>query len=544
MRSIYSYTVRNKDSVLLPKDTFQLLGNNPIMKRDVHQSTTCINIGIINALRYWVADCVNFVTTFFDILFQWWSYTCNSDQNVPAEHDVLENPWICHHRPWWHGIAEPLPIMLGKGPYKLCVSWQDRFAWSLAQPNRQRCLTIPKYRNTQNEWSSKSSHVGQTYGADGRCTKVINANILWDPILWDFSEQLLWIFLAHPLHWKELVNFSSWALLFWFNKHHRSIQGNRGCNIMHHLSSAGTICRPLGEEKWAIWAYLCWSSLKLFLTCNISIHLVCSPQSCGCIATSTSKTSSCWHLLVQVYPEIFLGACLSPVQVEGLDNLQKGWISSSSSYCEYWDVESILTTNVVVLLPWKNRLCQTDMIRQLQEVILTQKGRYRTYWAAKRVREYEDGSTASILEKGRAEVCLQCCWDVWIMCKEHTRFFSSRGTPDAFVVRESLVVEGDIENLIMSPRLITCNIVRTAQLLNRRKAHSPMICSFVEGCSWFSLVGSSNKICTHNSNLSHVSHEFVPSLEDPNIVSSPLIDGEREVHHQIRYHSFYSLMLV
>jgi len=69
------------------------------------------------------------------------------------------------------------------------------------------------------------------------------------------------------------------------------------------------------------------------------------------------------------------------------------------------------------------------------------------------------------------------------MCKEHTRFFSSRGTPDAFVVRESLVVEGDIENLIMSPRLITCNIVTTGQLLNRRKTHSPMICSFIEGCS-------------------------------------------------------------
>jgi hypothetical protein len=172
-----------------------------------------------------------------------------------------------------------------------------------------------------------------------------------------------------------------------------------------------------------------------------------------------------------------LGACLSPVQVEGLDNLQKGRSSRSSSYCEYWDVESISTTNIVILLPWKNRLCQTDMIRQLQEMILTQKGRYRIYWDAKRVREYEDGSTASILEKGRAEVCLQCCWDVWVMCKEHTRFFSSRGTPEAFVVRESLVVEGDIENLIMSPRLITCNIVTTAQLLNRRKTHSPMICS-------------------------------------------------------------------
>jgi hypothetical protein len=53
------------------------------------------------------------------------------------------------------------------------------------------------------------------------------------------------------------------------------------------------------------------------------------------------------------------------------------------------------------------------------------------------------------------------------MCNEHTRFFSSRGTPNVFVVRESLVVEGDIENLIMSPRLITCQ--HHDQLLNRRK---------------------------------------------------------------------------
>lgn len=38
----------------------------------------------------------------------------------------------------------------------------------------------------------------------------------------------------------------------------------------------------------------------------------------------------------------------------------------------------------------------------------------------------------------------------------HTRFFSSRGTPNTLVVSESLLVEGDIENLIMSPKLITC----------------------------------------------------------------------------------------
>jgi hypothetical protein len=75
MRSIYSYTVRNIDSILLPKDTFQLLGNNPIMKQDVHQSTTCINIGIINALRYWEADLVIFLTTFL-------TYSSNDDHRL------------------------------------------------------------------------------------------------------------------------------------------------------------------------------------------------------------------------------------------------------------------------------------------------------------------------------------------------------------------------------------------------------------------------------------------------------------------------------
>jgi len=37
-----------------------------------------------------------------------------------------------------------------------------------------------------------------------------------------------------------------------------------------------------------------------------------------------------------------------------------------------------------------------------------------------------------------------------------TKFFPSRGTPDALVVIESLLVEGETENLMMSPKLITC----------------------------------------------------------------------------------------
>lgn len=38
----------------------------------------------------------------------------------------------------------------------------------------------------------------------------------------------------------------------------------------------------------------------------------------------------------------------------------------------------------------------------------------------------------------------------------YTKFFPSRGTPAVLVVKESLVVEGETENLRMSPKLITC----------------------------------------------------------------------------------------
>jgi hypothetical protein len=53
-----------------------------------------------------------------------------------------------------------------------------------------------------------------------------------------------------------LVNFSSWALLFWFNKHHRSVQGNRGCNITHHLLSTHTVRRIKSfpnSQSWRCW---------------------------------------------------------------------------------------------------------------------------------------------------------------------------------------------------------------------------------------------------------------------------------------------------
>ncbi len=36
-------------------------------------------------------------------------------------------------------------------------------------------------------------------------------------------------------------------------------------------------------------------------------------------------------------------------------------------------------------------------------------GQVQNILGCQRVREYEDGSTASILKKDRAEVCLQCC---------------------------------------------------------------------------------------------------------------------------------------
>jgi hypothetical protein len=41
----------------------------------------------IVTLRSGTADYVIFLTTFYCIIFWWWSCTCNSDQNVSIEHD-------------------------------------------------------------------------------------------------------------------------------------------------------------------------------------------------------------------------------------------------------------------------------------------------------------------------------------------------------------------------------------------------------------------------------------------------------------------------
>ena len=51
----------------------------------------------------------------------------------------------------------------------------------------------------------------------------------------------------------------------------------------------------------------------------------------------------------------------------------------------------------------------------------------------------------------------------FMLDQNHTKFFPSRGTPAVLVVRESLVVEGETENLMISPKLITCNSLSKVQ---------------------------------------------------------------------------------
>lgn len=57
---------------------------------------------------------------------------------------------------------------------------------------------------------------------------------------------------------------------------------------------------------------------------------------------------------------------------------------------------------------------------------------------------------------GAQATALGTCLDRLGLGSNHTKFFPSRGTPAVLVVKESLVVEGEIENLRMSPKLITC----------------------------------------------------------------------------------------
>jgi hypothetical protein len=44
-----------------------------------------------------VADCAIFLTTLYGIIFRWWSYFHNGDQNLCIEHC---NGWICNPRPF------------------------------------------------------------------------------------------------------------------------------------------------------------------------------------------------------------------------------------------------------------------------------------------------------------------------------------------------------------------------------------------------------------------------------------------------------------
>ena len=43
----------------------------------------------------------------------------------------------------------------------------------------------------------------------------------------------------------------------------------------------------------------------------------------------------------------------------------------------------------------------------------------------------------------------------------------SRGTPGALVVSESLVEEGEMENLMVSPRLMACHAISNGMLLGQ-----------------------------------------------------------------------------
>jgi hypothetical protein len=50
------------------------------------RDTLCLwvgrGVGAVNTLRYGVVDYVIFLITWYDIIFWWWSYICNSDQNL------------------------------------------------------------------------------------------------------------------------------------------------------------------------------------------------------------------------------------------------------------------------------------------------------------------------------------------------------------------------------------------------------------------------------------------------------------------------------
>jgi L-rhamnose mutarotase len=45
---------------------------------------------LLTNIRSRVADYIIFLTTLYDIIFQWWSYTRNSDQTVFVEHEVVK----------------------------------------------------------------------------------------------------------------------------------------------------------------------------------------------------------------------------------------------------------------------------------------------------------------------------------------------------------------------------------------------------------------------------------------------------------------------
>ncbi len=91
----------------------------------------CVLLIISWTLRFVVAHFVIFLTTLYDIIFQWWSRTHNSDQNLSCEHDfiflILEFATLD-----LNVMERSCPCPLCWGCHQACL---NMFAWHLTQHN-------------------------------------------------------------------------------------------------------------------------------------------------------------------------------------------------------------------------------------------------------------------------------------------------------------------------------------------------------------------------------------------------------------------------
>jgi hypothetical protein len=74
-----------------------------------------------------VGEYVIFFTALHEIIFWWWSYTHNNDQNVSVEHNFHKSHWICRPRPWCHVMVSLCCVCYLTSPNGL--------TWCLTQHN-------------------------------------------------------------------------------------------------------------------------------------------------------------------------------------------------------------------------------------------------------------------------------------------------------------------------------------------------------------------------------------------------------------------------